>query len=110
LFVFWNLDFGAPEFESKDLMDEGVDHTTTDNYLIRHIDHFADQFQFIDNFCTSQNGQYWFFGFFNKTAKVLNLFFHQQTCSSDFVSDSRNTAVISMSCTKGVVNVNVSEL
>lgn len=104
------MDFGASKLEAEDLLNEGVNHTTTDDDLIGYINHFADQFQFIYDFGTSKNGQYWFFGFFDKTTEVLNLFFHEQACSSDFVGDSGNTAVISMSCSEGVINVNVSEL
>jgi hypothetical protein len=71
------MDFRATKFESKNLLDEGVNHTTSNYNLICNINHFADKLQFIDNFGPSQNGQYRFYWFLDKTTKILNLFFHQ---------------------------------
>ncbi len=36
------MDFGATKLESENLLDEGVNHTTSNDNLIRNIDHFAN--------------------------------------------------------------------
>ncbi len=75
-FIFRKLDFGASELESENLLYKRIHHPATDDDFISDIDHFADQFQFIHNFGTSQYCKYWFFRFFDKAAEVLNLLFH----------------------------------
>ncbi len=47
------LYFSSTEVESKDLLEERMNHTSTDDDLISDIDHATDEFQLVDNFGTS---------------------------------------------------------
>ena len=76
LFIFWKLNFSASKLESENLLHERINHTTTNDDFVSNINHLADQFQLIIYFGTSQNCEYWFFRFFDKSTKVLNLLLH----------------------------------
>lgn len=105
----------------QDLL-EGKGHTATDNHGVDFIEKVFDQLDLIRNFGTitsdrplnkilpSQNGQERLFGGIQCLGEELQLLLHQEAGDLVREIDTNHGAVGAMSGSKGIVDVDVSEL
>lgn len=102
------MNLSLAKFETSELPQEWVAHTSYDNQLVGNVEHVQYKFDFVSDFEPSQYNQNWLSRVIKELAKILKLSLHKTSCHSELVIDSNHTRMSSMSSSKGIVYVDVS--
>jgi len=89
---------------------EGESHTASNDHGIDLVQQVLDQLNLVRDLGTSQNSQEWLLGLLKNLGKELKLLLHQETGSTDREINANNGRVGTVGSTKGIVDVDITEL
>lgn len=89
---------------------EGEGHASSNDHSIDLIHQILDQLDLVRDLGTSQDGKEGLLGLLKDLGKELELLLHQQTSGTDGEIDSDNGRMSTVSGSKGIVDVDITEL